>query len=351
MINFRYHVVSLIAVFLALAIGVIMGSAVIDRAIVDRLEDQQQGLEDDIDEVQTENAELRRELGDLQDTSERLAEEGGQRLLAGTLTDVPVLVLATRGSESDAFDALQSLLATSGADRRGTVWFTDRFTLDDDDEVRDLAAALGASENAEPDVLRSLAYSRSANALRRAAGPETTPIDDPTVPATTSTSTSTTVAPEEPADFSVLTSLRDAGFLDYDAVEGAPEETIPVSPGTRLLFVSGPGADVPTDLLALPLLEQLLVERGTTPSVALLAADERPPLDPDAAEPEPTFVEQVRDDDDLATRLSTVDNLGDFAGRLAVVLALGDLGEGRVGHYGRADGAQRLLPAPPEETG
>ena len=51
MINFRYHIVSLIAVFLALAIGVIMGSAVIDRAIVNRLEDQQTSLERRIGDV------------------------------------------------------------------------------------------------------------------------------------------------------------------------------------------------------------------------------------------------------------------------------------------------------------
>ena len=32
MINFRFHLVSLIAVFLALALGVVMGATVIDRA-------------------------------------------------------------------------------------------------------------------------------------------------------------------------------------------------------------------------------------------------------------------------------------------------------------------------------
>ena len=40
MLNFRFHVVSLVAVFLALAIGIIMGSTVIDRALVDTLEEQ-----------------------------------------------------------------------------------------------------------------------------------------------------------------------------------------------------------------------------------------------------------------------------------------------------------------------
>ena len=121
MINFRYHVISLIAVFLALAIGVIMGSAVIDRAIVDRLENQQEGLREDIREVQETNDALRAENRDLRETAEQLTEEGSQRLLTGTLGDVPVLVVATRGVDDDGFDALLSLLATSGADRRGTL--------------------------------------------------------------------------------------------------------------------------------------------------------------------------------------------------------------------------------------
>ena len=344
MINFRYHVVSLIAVFLALAIGVIMGSAVIDRAIVDRLEDQQRSLENDIDEVQTENGALRQELGDLQETSEQLAVEGGQRLLAGTLTDVPVLVVAVRGSESDAFDAMQSMLATSGADRRGTLWLTDRFVLDDDDEVRDLAAALGAGEGTTAEGLRTLALTRLSTTLRRAAGPSVAPIDDPSV-----ATTSTTTAPVDGAapDLSVVVALRDAGFLDYQPVEGQPDDVVPVTGGTRLVVVSGPAADVPASDLAVPLVEQLLVERSSLPTVALLAAEER--AQPDA--PGASFVELVRAQDDLSGRLSTVDNLGDFAGRLAVVLAIGDLGEGRVGNYGRFAGAQRLLPAPPEDGG
>ena len=40
MINFRFHIASLIAMFLALALGVVMGSTVIDRAIVDGLRDR-----------------------------------------------------------------------------------------------------------------------------------------------------------------------------------------------------------------------------------------------------------------------------------------------------------------------
>ncbi|MDP8986792.1 MAG: copper transporter, partial [Actinomycetota bacterium] len=61
-------------------------------------------------------------------------------------------------------------------------------------------------------------------------------------------------------------------------------------------------------------------------------------------EDETGFTEALRADDALSARLSTVNNVDTFAGRLAAVLAIRDLAEGRTGHYGR--GAQRLIPAP-----
>jgi len=38
MINFRFHLVSLIAVFLALGLGILVGPSVVDQVIVDRLQ-------------------------------------------------------------------------------------------------------------------------------------------------------------------------------------------------------------------------------------------------------------------------------------------------------------------------
>ncbi len=344
MINFRYHIVSLIAVFLALAIGVIMGSAVIDRAIVNRLEDQQASLEVRIEDVEAENDALRTENDALTDTADLLAEQGSQRLLAGALTDVPVLVVATRGVDDSSFDSLLSLLGTSGADQRGTVWLTDRFDLDQDDELRDLAGALDAPSTLRETSLRTLALTRLTTMLRAGAGPAV--IEDPSVATTTSTTIAT--EPTPPADApTVFAALRDAGFVDFDAPEGAPDDALTLTAGTRVVFVSGPASEVSLEDVAVPFVSLLVADRGGVPSVAVLAAEEQvaPP------DPEQSLVTPLRAVDETADRLSTVDNIGDFAGRLAAVLAIVDLGEGRIGHYGRGPGAQRLLPAPSESDG
>jgi hypothetical protein len=344
LINFRYHIVSLIAVFLALAIGVIMGSAVIDRAIVNRLEDQQRSLEKRLTGIEGENDDLRSENRLLHTTADRLAEQGSERLLADSLTGVPVLVVAERGADTSGFGDLLSLLATSGADERGTLWLTERFALDKNDERRDLAAALHESPTTSADTLRSLALTRLAAYLRDGAGG--VPIDDPSATTTTTTEgATTTTTPSGVLAAESCVARRDARFGDFDAPEGVSGDAGPIlTPGTRLIIASGPRAKVPPDIAAVPLTKLLVGTTSDVPPISLLAVEDR-----GSETPKVEFTVALRRDKDVAGRLSTVDNIGDFAGRLAAVLALVDLGSGRVGHYGTAPGAQRLLPAPPDK--
>ncbi|NLA37006.1 MAG: copper transporter, partial [Actinobacteria bacterium] len=45
MINLRFHIVSIVAVFLALAIGILTGSTLLDRATIEVLQDRQTSLD------------------------------------------------------------------------------------------------------------------------------------------------------------------------------------------------------------------------------------------------------------------------------------------------------------------
>ncbi|MDQ3305381.1 MAG: copper transporter [Actinomycetota bacterium] len=330
MINFRYHLISLVAVFLALAVGVVMGSAVIDKAVVESLEDQQRIIAERVDQAIAENEGLQAELSEVQDRSQRLSDEATPRLLADRLGGVPVLVLATRGVASEAIDATVALLDTAGAEHEGTLWFTDRLTLDTDEERRDLARALGRSEGLADTTLRAMAIDELAEALTTDAldGPGEGP---PGLGG----------APDAPAD--PVAELRDAGFVDFDPPEGAETQTADlVTTGARILFVSGPGAVLDDTQWAQPLASALVGEAPQPPSLSLLVAESYAP----GTEGQASLTAALRGDDALSTRLSTVNRIDDFAGQLAVVLALEDLGQGRVGHYGRD--AQRLIPAPAE---
>lgn len=111
-----------------------------------------------------------------------------------------------------------------------------------------------------------------------------------------------------------------------------------------MVLVSDGGAALSYEDWIRPLVEVLTADRDRDgrPDVPLLAAEA---LGTDEiGEDEVGFTQALRADDTLSSRLSTVNNVDRFAGRLAAVLAIQDLAEGRVGHYGR--GAQRLIPAP-----
>jgi hypothetical protein len=318
-INFRFHIVSLIAVFLALGIGIIMGTAVIDRAVVDRLERQQSSLRKSVDDVRTTNRRLAQELSDEQDAANRLADEGSQRLLNGALTDTPVLLIGVRGAEADGLDDLVTLLGRANADYRGTLWLTKNFALEKENEVRDLAEALSETETSAS-ALRTLAIGRIALALRSTTRGGSTDPNDKTI-----------------------ANLRQAGFIDYSPAPGGKADELPLLPsGTRLVAVSGAKAQVPDRQLMLPLVRALVAARADREPVGLLAVSGQPPAD----KKNDTFIGPIRQDSTLGGRLSTVDDIDDFSGRLATVLSLVDLGFGRVGDFGRGSGAQHLLPAP-----
>ncbi len=328
MVNFRYHIISIVAVFLALGVGVVMGSAVIDRAVVGTLREQQAAIARRIDEVLQENGHLQARLAEQQQTAEQLADEGSQRLLSGALTGVPILVVAVNGAESSALDDVVETLRTADADYEGTVKLTERLALTSDEQRRDLARALGAPEESSVTELRALAVDRLSSTLV----PATAGVEDE-------------AAPASPVAGEVLAELRAAGFVDYEPPEGRAGGISDLAmTGATVVLVSDGGVTLGYEEWVRPLVEDLTADRDGDgkPDVPLLAVEAL--AAEEVGESEAEFTQALRADDTLSARLSTVNNVDRFAGRLAAVLAIQDLAEGRVGHYGR--GAQRLIPAP-----
>ncbi|MDO8886528.1 copper transporter [Candidatus Oleimmundimicrobium sp.] len=65
MLDFKYHITSIVAVFLALALGILLGSVIVDKGII---AEQQQALinsvKADVKQIQEENRSLKKELDD-----------------------------------------------------------------------------------------------------------------------------------------------------------------------------------------------------------------------------------------------------------------------------------------------
>lgn len=386
MINLRYHIVSITAVFLALGIGVALGSTLIERATVDTLETRLDEQEDRLDETDGQNALLRAELERRDAVDAELAEVGPPRLFAGHLLDVPVTLIAVEGTDEAAVADLRDALAAADASVRGTLWFTDRWADVGDDDVAELREVLGLGiTNAE--VAAQIALRRVTLELAQASQPEPepeplpAPVPEPVpepVPgppveggtdaapgapegaggpaeSTTTTvapTTTTTTAPPRPERGELVDALVEAGWLRFEP--DAADTPLP-DWGARYLVVSADDdvAELPADTVVLPLLVGL-ADADAAPATVLAGVTPAPdpllPLDEEGAElvddevVDPVLV--VRADEELAVRISTVDHALGFDGLAGVVLALEDLDVPRVGHYGVAPSAGALLPPP-----
>ena len=308
MVNFRFHLVSLTAVFLAMAIGIAVGATVVDQATVDALKSQLQRVEGRVDRTDGENARLAAELS----RWTRFAEEADGEAVAQRLADVPVLVLGVRGIEGEPVDDLRQSLAAARARLQGTVWFTSRLNLEKPDDVAALSDIL-ATTNRSPDALRRGVVTRVVAALTGG----------------------------EPSG--LLLALRQAAFVEFEPPAGLASPDLGALPvaDTRFVVVSAAGAEVPNEQLAVPLATELAREAGAR---VLAAEPGREPVGGEQPGHRAVFVGPLRQDAAVAALVSTVDNLEDFRGRFAAVYALRELAAGKVGHYGVGPRATRLVP-------
>src|SRR3954452_391050 len=169
MIHFRYHVVSVLAVFLALAIGTVMGASFVGRGVIDRLQTR-------IDRVQR-NADEQRDRNDrLQSDNDRLnayVEATQNFTVARSLTGVRSNVVAERGTDTETVDAQVALLRQGGGTVPGVVWLEPAWTLDAPGSADALRAATGLTKHTKP-ALRAAA----ARLLGQRLGSTAPPADD-----------------------------------------------------------------------------------------------------------------------------------------------------------------------------
>jgi hypothetical protein len=344
MINFRFHIVSLTAVLLALGIGLLLGTTFLNDALEEELRNQLNGLERDLRREGERNDALQAQLDAFEEEAAGLDEQLGERLFAGQLPRVPVLVVAPRGIDDGLVDRVTTALDQADADLAGTWWLTDRLVLDDDNEVTELAETLELGTD-DAGTLRDDFARQLSDVLAAAADPS-----NPSGPAGVVDPVGTAQA--APAEPEVLARLREAGFVEYDVPDGGGDVVRLPASGLRIVVVSGPGTSLSLGDALMPVLTDLTSGDRPTPVVAVepsAVPDDQ--ADDEAAEER--LVDAIRDDDGLSRSVSTVDDLDRVSGRVATVLALVDAQPGaeRVGHYGTEDGAQLLPPDPDAEDG
>ena len=363
MIKLRTHIISLTAVFLALGIGLMLGSTFLDRTFVDALDAQVKSLNGRLEDRTAEVKSLT-EVLDEQTLSEAAIQPAHlERLLAGRLSGSEVVILANRGVDSDQVARTVAVLQAAGAEIPAVLWLTDRWNPADPKTSVEIADSLGLVGADDPQQVTVAAADLLATALAgptRATNPTATTAKttatttgggaapgEPTAapPSTTptpSSSATTTTLPPEPED--VLAALAKADLIEPEA---APAGNLSApAPEALIMYITGEGSvlkpkeafvPVSTALAATSPGRVLLAETRTTRSLAELATDE------DVAA-RGASLEAARDLTALAGQVSTLDGLETPLGKVAAVAALMELAEGKTGNYGMAKGVDSVLP-------
>lgn len=309
MIDFRYHLVSIIAIFLALAIGIVVGTTALNGTVLDNVQSEVQRLSSD-------KAAQRQQIDGLTSQSEaQLAfiarvepslETGvlpGQRVALVTAAGVPT---ATR---SGVITALHRAAAILTADVRLSGSFTDATkatTLDD------LATRLVLPVSGLPAKATGPQLAAAELAAVLVTKPGSRPIGTDTIQTT-------------------LAGFQQGGFLTVAGTPGA-QATLAV-----VLVPKAPATVDEATTLTTTVLTDLANRLGSRSTGTLVAGPAA------ATEPGGTLA-AVRTGKGPGT-VSSVDTVDLAAGRVSLVLALRNAVAGKRGDFGFAPGASGPLPA------
>ena len=381
MINIRYHIVSITAIFLALGIGTVLGSTFLDPATVGQLDRNIRNAEAGIAQTEEANGRLEERDRRAEARDEALVQASGS-LLDGQLTDRPVLLVVAPGVDQGTVDTLRLILGNADADLRGALTLRDDLTSDDGvdgdlaetldldtddpeaarDEVTDLLveALVAAGAPADPDDEEEVPGGTEPDpgtTTTTAPGATTVP-GATTAPTTAPTTTTTTTVPEDGAGEAgsgdepsapdgqqpdVLTALVEADLVGIDPGPAyRADDPLLERTGYRYVFVTQPGLDPAADALLL----DLLPDAETDPPLPAVVVSITVPEPEDGAEaPGPTAVAQIRGDAARAGLYDTVDDIDTYLGLSSTVTVLGEDEGAAAGHYGQGEGATALAPA------
>lgn len=111
MYNLRYHLASLVAVFLALSVGLLLGTIVVERGMLDRQREAiVRSLQEEFESLGAENDELRAALT----LSEGLADSLLPAAIEGVLAERTVLVVANTGRTDGLADVTAAIEQAGG---------------------------------------------------------------------------------------------------------------------------------------------------------------------------------------------------------------------------------------------
>lgn len=312
MISLRHHAISLAAVFLALAIGVVLGSGLLSDSLLSGMRQEKRDLHSQINALNDDKNALNEKLGTANDFDAQIAPRVVHDVLAGK----SVVLFRTPDSHDDDAEAVARTVRAAGGTVSGTVALTKQFV------------DANASEKLRT-VVNSAILPAGAQLSTKLVDPGSQAGDllgitllinrDPLVPAVDDTQRET-----------VLAALRDTGFITYGTERLGSANAAAVITGGAI------GDDAGNQGVSVARFASALAPHGTG---TVLAGR-------DGCSSGNAAVAVSRADTGMTAVISTVDDVDVESGRITVALGLGELiNGGRTGQYGLGPGATSVTVA------
>jgi hypothetical protein len=197
LIDFRYHLVSIIAVFLALAVGIAVGAEAVSPQLASTLRTQAHNAAKSNNALYAENSLLKKEIG----ADELFAQAASGSLLTNLLVGERVALITAPGADTATVNGISSALTRAGATVTGTVALAPQFfdvNVTTEADLTAAATALAPPHISSSDTVDAQIAGQQAAAKVIAAAI----MDNPSVPALTSQQTDR-----------ILTGFGGRGFL------------------------------------------------------------------------------------------------------------------------------------------
>ena len=307
MIDFRYHLVSLISVFLALAVGVVLGAGPLQNSLGTALNDQVTALRENRNATQAKLEQTETAVNE----RDSYITQAATSLLPGTLASKNVAMVLLPDAKAEDADAIAAQLKNAGATVTGRVSLTSTWVDLSRENYRSTFSGqvqghLGSTN------------SKDANGI----------LGEALAKALTANDDSSRVLMDM---LSVTVDKSGTPFISVDSTPTAAAEMIVVV-GPRPQASSGKGATVEASPGEDPKAWAKALEgtAGRAPTVVVGAADG-----------DGGVVGIIRSE---KAKVTTIDSVGQIAASVSTPLALASTRAGTTGHYGFDKGAEAVMP-------
>ncbi|MEP7053823.1 MAG: copper transporter [Actinomycetota bacterium] len=319
MVDFRYHLVSIVAVFLALAVGIVLGTTFINGPLFDTLNNKVNSLTNDRKTLRSGNDDLNKRLAD----QAKFGKAVLPFAVGGRLANESVLLVSTADAPGDLRDSLARALVAAGAKVAGRVQLTKKFADPTQADVLEQVARDAVNGGSTGDAGSPLQH--AANQLAIAV-------------ATPTRNSPEAVGPNAETQ-RILSGFEAAGLIKVDGDVPVRRSIVIVVSGVPAAKDSAGRDDqvrAGNEVIG-ALARQATAVVAVTPSGGAEAGG---------------VLSSLRRDENLAPHVSSVDDADTPAGEVAVILAVverlraAELVDERraAGHYGDGPGASKPLP-------